>query len=115
MPSRLTQYEDLPIEMRNLIIRKIREAREAAVTVFQKYTRGRAAHLVYKSVKHWMFLVPLISNWRTLYNSEREFLSGIHLSDELRADRRRVARAYLGTNSNNPHPGPWPGRHYWNG
>jgi hypothetical protein len=47
---------------------------------------------------------------RRILSHEREFQSGIGLSDELQVERRRVARAYLRTNFRNPSPGPWPGR-----
>jgi hypothetical protein len=110
MRSRPTQYEDLPIEIRNLIIRKLREAREAAALVFQKYTRGRVPHLVYKRSKYvWRRVDGIVlqnprpvSRW--LYEIQWEYICGAFNRRPTRstgrllqsqAEYRRAARRML--------------------
>eukprot|EP00962_Isochrysis_galbana_P000144 scaffold34_cov124-Isochrysis_galbana.AAC.23 len=48
--SRL-QYEDLPREIRKLIMLQLRKIKAAAATVFQKYNRGRLPRLAYQTAR----------------------------------------------------------------
>jgi hypothetical protein len=79
--------------MRNLIIRKLREAREAAALVFQKYTRGRVPRLVYRTARYFEN-VPQ-GDYQTGFQGEYRWAWQYFQHTLFKYERRRAIRQRL--------------------